>query len=78
VGEWNRHKIVLEHPIKDTGEHQVAIKLHHDLTAQLVFQVKSAAERKAEATTAAAPEEPDKKKRRIFRRKTEQPKHEEK
>ena len=59
--EIDRHKIVLERPIKDTGEHEVAIKLHHDVTAQLVFQVKSAAEPKADATTAAAPEEPDKK-----------------
>jgi len=42
--EIDRHKIVLERPIKDTGEHEVAIKLHHDVTAQLVFQVKSAAE----------------------------------
>src|SRR5215475_14564007 len=74
--EIDRHKIVLERPIKDTGEHEVAIKLHHDVTAQLVFQVKSAAEPKADATPAAAPEEP--KKRRIFRRKKEQPKREEK
>ena len=65
--EIDRHKIVLERPIKDTGEHEVAIKLHHDVTAQLVFQVKSAAEPKADATPAAAPEEP--KKRRIFQRK---------
>jgi large subunit ribosomal protein L9 len=77
--EIDRHKIVLERPIKDTGEHEVAIRLHHDVTAQLVFQVKSAAEPKADATTAAtAPEEPDKHKRRIFRRKKEQPKQEEK
>ena len=75
--EIDRHKIVLERPIKDTGEHEVAVKLHHDVTAQLIVQVKSAAEPKAEAA-AAASEEPDKKKRRIFRRKTEQPKHEEK
>jgi len=34
--EIDRHKIVLERPIKDTGEHEVAIKLHHDVTAQLV------------------------------------------
>ena len=77
--EIDRHKIVLERPIKDTGEHEVAIKLHHDVTAQLVFQVKSAAEprdRGADATPAAALEEP--KKRRIFRRKKEQPKQEEK
>jgi large subunit ribosomal protein L9 len=76
--EIDRHKIALERPIKDTGEHEVAIKLHHDVTTQLVFQVKSAAEGKAEATTAAALEEPDKKQRRIFRRKKEQPKQEEK
>src|SRR5438034_2854920 len=42
--EIDRHKIVLERPIKDTGEHEVAIRLHHDVTAQLVFQVKSAEE----------------------------------
>jgi large subunit ribosomal protein L9 len=76
--EIDRHKIVLERPIKDTGEHEVAIKVHHDVTAQLVFQVKSTAEPKADATTAAAPEDPDKHKRRIFRRKKEQPKQEEK
>src|ERR1700745_4300028 len=45
--EIDRHKIVLERPIKDTGEHEVAIKLHHDVTAQFVFQVKSAAGTKA-------------------------------
>jgi large subunit ribosomal protein L9 len=71
----DRHKIVLERPIKDTGEHEVAIKLHHNVTAQLVVQVKSAAEAKAETPTAAA-EEPEKRKRRFFRRKTEQPKEE--
>jgi large subunit ribosomal protein L9 len=37
--EIDRHKIVLERPIKDTGEHEVPIKLHHDVTAQFVFQV---------------------------------------
>jgi len=78
--EIDRHKIALERPIKDTGEHEIAIKLHHDVTAQLVVQVKSAAEprdRGADATTpAAAPEDP--KKRRIFRRKKEEPKQEEK
>jgi len=70
--EIDRHKIVLERPIKDTGEHEVAIKLHHDVTAQLVFQVKSAEETKTEAETAAT-EEP-KKKHRFFRRKKEEKK----
>jgi large subunit ribosomal protein L9 len=66
--EVDRHKIVLERPIKDTGEHDVAIRLHHDVTAQLIFQVKSAEEPKAEPTAAAA-EEP--KQRRFFRKKKE-------
>jgi large subunit ribosomal protein L9 len=74
--EIDRHKIVLDRPIKDTGEHEVAIKLHHDVTAQLVFQVKSAAEPRADATPDATPEEP--RQRRIFRRKKEQPKQEKK
>src|SRR5438552_12957721 len=69
--EIDRHKIVLERPIKDTGEHDVAIKLHHDVAAHLVFQVRSAAETKAEAMSAAA-EEP--KTRRFFRRKKEEKK----
>src|SRR4249920_1134739 len=75
--EIDRHKIVLERPIKDTGEHEVAIKLHHDVTAQLVFQVKSAGETKAESAPDAA-EKPEKEKRRIFRGKKEQPKEQEK
>jgi large subunit ribosomal protein L9 len=67
--EIDRHKIALERPIKDTGEHEVPIRLHHGVTAQLVFQVKSAEEPKPETATAAA-EEP--KKRRFFRRKNEE------
>jgi large subunit ribosomal protein L9 len=76
--EIDRHKIALERPVKDTGEHEVAIKLHHDVTAQLVFQVKSAGEPKPEATPGAAAEEADKKQRRVLRRKKEEPKQEKK
>jgi large subunit ribosomal protein L9 len=75
--EIDRHKIVLERPIKDTGEHEVAIKLHHDVTAQLVFQVKSAEEprdRGAEAESAATEEPEKKKKHRFFHRKKEEKK----
>jgi len=68
--EIDRHKIGLERPVKDTGEHQVAIKLHHDVTAQFVFQVKSAEEPKTEAVSAAA-EEPEKKHRRFFTKRKE-------
>ena len=73
--EIDRHKIVLERPVKDTGEHDVAIKLHHDVTAHLVFQVRSALETKVEPAP-SAPEKPEK--GRIFRRKKEQPKSDEK
>ncbi|HZR79255.1 MAG TPA: 50S ribosomal protein L9 [Chthoniobacterales bacterium] len=62
----DRHKIQLDRPIKDTGEHEVAIKLHHDVTAQFKFIVKSAEEPKAEAA------EPEKKHRSFFRRKKEE------
>ena len=67
--EIDRHKIVLDHPIKTTGEHEVAIKLHHHVTTQFAFQVKSA-EPKAEVA-ASTPEEPEKKHRSFFRRKKE-------
>jgi large subunit ribosomal protein L9 len=40
--EIDRHRIVLEHPLKTTGEHEVPIKLHHDVTAKFAFQIKSA------------------------------------
>jgi large subunit ribosomal protein L9 len=39
--EIDRHRIVLEHPLKTTGEHEVSIKLHHDVTAKFAFQIKS-------------------------------------
>ena len=64
--EIDRHKIVLERPIKDTGEHEVAIKLHHDVTAQLVFQVKSAEEPRGAEGESAATEDPEKKKKQRF------------
>ena len=63
----DRHKIQLERPIKDTGEHEVGIKLHHDVTAQFKFIVKSAEEPKAEPA-----EQPEKKHRSFFRRKKEE------
>jgi large subunit ribosomal protein L9 len=75
--EIDRHKIVLERPIKDTGEHEVPIKLHHDVIAQLVFQVKSAEEprdRGAEAGSAATDEPEKRKKPGLFRRKKEEKK----
>ena len=51
--EIDRHKIHLEHPIKTTGEHEVAIKLHHDVTVNFKFEVKSAHEEQAKAVEPA-------------------------
>src|SRR5205814_2780931 len=42
--EIDRHRVVLDHPIKTTGEHEVPIKLHQDVTAKFVFQVKPSKE----------------------------------
>jgi large subunit ribosomal protein L9 len=67
--EIDRHKIVLDHPIKTTGEHEVSIKLHHDVVTKFNFQVKSAEEPKVEAEATA--EHPEKKHRSFFRRKKE-------
>src|SRR6202048_4931625 len=51
--EIDRHKVVLERPIKDTGDHEVTIKLHHDITAQFSFLVKAAEAAKSEAESSA-------------------------
>src|SRR5712691_4303678 len=66
--EIDRHKIILDRPIKDTGEHEVPIKLHHDVTAQFKFEVKSAEERAEEA----GEEHGEKKHRSFFRRRKEE------
>ncbi len=63
----DRHRIVLEHPIKATGEHEVPIKLHADVTAKFTFQVKSATEEAPKAE--AAPEAPER--GRTSRRRTD-------
>lgn len=65
----DRHKVILERPVKDTGEHEVQIKLHHDVSATLNFVVKSSEEPKPDETASA---EPEKKHRSFFRRKKEE------
>ena len=52
--EIDRHKIVLEHPIKTGGEHEVTIKLHHDVTATVHLTVRTSGD-------APAPEAPEEK-----------------
>jgi len=39
--EIERHRIVLERPIKETGAHEIEIKLYHDVVAHLNITVKS-------------------------------------
>ncbi len=53
--EIDRHRIQLERAIKDTGDHEVPIKLHHDVTAKLNLTVK--AKGAPDAPVAAPPEE---------------------
>lgn len=65
----DRHKVVLERPVKDTGEHELQIKLHHDVSATFNFVVKSVEEPKSEHATAA---EPEKQHRSFFRRRKEE------
>ena len=54
--EIDRHLLGLEHPIKTTGEHEVSIKLHHEVTAKFKFNIKSSEEPKPE-TPAEEPAE---------------------
>jgi large subunit ribosomal protein L9 len=75
--EIDRHKVALERPIKDTGEHEIAIKLHHDVTAQLNFMVKAAEEPHERGPEPQAPvAQSEKKHRSFFRRKKEEKKEE--
>jgi len=37
----DRHKVHIEKPIKESGEHEVLVKLHHDVTAKLSVNVKA-------------------------------------
>ncbi len=57
--EIDRHAIQLEKPIKETGLHEVPVKLYTDVTATLKVNVKSATEPAPapEAEAAPAPEE---------------------
>ena len=76
--EIDRHKILLERHVKDTGEHEVQIKLHHEVTATFAFNVKSAASEapKAEEAASESSAEPEKRHRSFFRRKKQEKKEE--
>ena len=66
--EIDRHKIHLEHPIKSTGEHEVAIKLHHDVTVNFKFEVKSAHEEPPKPTAETSEPAETAPKRGLFRK----------
>ena len=57
--EFDRHKIVLEHPLKTSGEHEITIKLHHDVTATLHVTVRATGA--GEVPAPAAEEKPEEK-----------------
>lgn len=52
--EIDRHRIQLERPIKESGEHEIAIKLHADVSAKLTLNVKAKTVGQAEAQAAEA------------------------
>jgi len=55
--EIDRHLIVLERPIKESGSHDIEIKLGHDVVAHLTLNVKASGQDTAPAEGAsAAPE----------------------
>ncbi len=43
----DRHRIHLEKPIKEVGAHEVTVKLHHDVTAKFIVNVKAKGEEQA-------------------------------
>jgi large subunit ribosomal protein L9 len=53
--EIERHRIALEHPVKSTGDHEIIIKLHPDVSATFKFTVRSSSEPKG-AEEAPEPE----------------------
>lgn len=55
--EFDRHKIVLDQPIKTAGEYEIPVKLHHDVTAKFTVTVKATGVEAAPEGDAEATEE---------------------
>ena len=55
--EIDRHRIDLERPLKESGEHEVLVKLHADVSAKLRVTIKPASEAAAEPEGEAPKEE---------------------
>jgi large subunit ribosomal protein L9 len=56
--ELDRHKIQLDKPIKETGAHEITIKLHQDVTAKFSLAVKAKGA-EAAPTEGASEEKPE-------------------
>ena len=57
-----KHRIQLEKPIKETGEHEITVKLHHDVTAKFTLKVKTkGTEEEIAAAKEAAEAKPEEK-----------------
>lgn len=55
--EIDRHRIQLERPIKESGAHEITIKLHHDVSAVLHVTVKAKGAAEGEAHSESADSE---------------------
>ena len=58
----DRHRIHLEKPIKDTGAHEIVVKLYSDVTAKFTVNVKSKGEADADKAKADAEKAEEKEK----------------
>ena len=56
--EIDRHKIHLDKAIKETGAHEIQIKLHHDVTTKLTLNVKAKGAEDAKPGKGEAEEKP--------------------
>jgi len=59
-GDLDRHRIQLDKPIKETGEHEILIKLHADVTAKLTITIKAKGADKPAETQAPEPKPEEK------------------
>ena len=64
LDELPKHAVVLERAIKESGEHEVSVKLHPDVTATLHLKVASPEPVKPKAVESEDDDEGDRKSRR--------------
>ncbi len=69
-GEVDRHKIHLDRPLKESGSHEISIKLHHDVTTTLHITVKAKGTGEHEAAHAESEQPAEEKPAGGFKAKT--------